>query len=86
MTSLGSSSAASDHGGFAYLTRRQRSILQLVGRGLTNVQISQELHVSRYTVAQHLADMFKRTGAANRTDLVRRAYEHGAIQVAYIVE
>jgi DNA-binding NarL/FixJ family response regulator len=68
-----------DHGGFANLTQRQLTILEFVSRGLTNMQISQELHMSKYTVAQHIAEMFKRTGAANRTDLVHRAHTHGAI-------
>lgn len=60
-------------------TARELSILQLVAKGLTNVQIAASLHISKYTVAQHIAKMLHRTGAANRTDLVSRAHIAGIL-------
>ena len=58
-------------------TRREMSILNLVALGFTNVQIGENLHISKYTVAQHIAMMLRRIGAANRTDLVNRAHAEG---------
>lgn len=72
--------SATDHGGFSSLTARQMAVLEMVSRGLTNRQIGCELHMSRYTVAQHLKEVFKRTGSINRTDLVDRAYRYGALR------
>lgn len=65
--------------GFSSLTERHRTILELVSHGLTNVQIGRELHMSKYTVAQHIKEIFKRTGSINRTDLVARAHESGTL-------
>ena len=61
------SSYEGDHG-FA-LTARQISILRLLVRGLTNVEIGNALHLSKYTVSQHVKEMLRRTGAVNRTEL-----------------
>ena len=70
---------ASSSDGFSTLTARQQVILTLVSQGLTNAEIGHELHMTKYTVAQHLREMFKRTGASNRTDLVFRAYRTGVL-------
>ena len=61
-------------------TQREMSILSLVALGFTNVQIGKKLHISKYTVAQHVAKMLRRLGAANRTDLVNRAHVEGILQ------
>jgi DNA-binding NarL/FixJ family response regulator len=68
-------------GKFANLTPRQLAVLHLISGGLTNLQIAQQLHMSKYTVAQHIREMFKRTGSVNRTDLVNRAYVSGALRL-----
>lgn len=65
--------------GFDWLTHRQRIILELLARGLSNPEIGGELHLSRYTVAHHIAEMLRRTGAANRVDLVSRAHRAGVL-------
>jgi DNA-binding NarL/FixJ family response regulator len=68
------------HDGFSRLTARQVSILKMIARGLTNPQIGVELRMSKYTVAQHIREMLKRTGSTNRTDLVNRAYIIGILR------
>jgi DNA-binding NarL/FixJ family response regulator len=68
--------------GFAYFTQRELSILHLAAKGWTNVQIAASLHISKYTVAQHIAKMLQRTGAANRTDLVSKAHAAGILTTA----
>jgi DNA-binding CsgD family transcriptional regulator len=67
------------------LTRREMSILKLVARGFTNVQIGENLHISKYTVAQHVAMMLRRMGATNRTDLVNRAHAEGILKSGVFV-
>ena len=66
---------------FSMLTAREWSILQLISEGCTNVQIGSHLNISRYTVAQHITKIFRRTGAINRADLVNRALKSGALPV-----
>lgn len=63
--------------GFERLTPRHLSILQLIGCGLTNGEIGNQLHLSQYTISQHVSEMFRRTGAVNRADLVARAHQAG---------
>jgi DNA-binding CsgD family transcriptional regulator len=62
-----------------HFTIRELSVLELVAEGCTNVQIAEKLHISRYTVAQHIAKMLVRIGAVNRTDLVSRAHVTGIL-------
>jgi DNA-binding CsgD family transcriptional regulator len=64
----------------AKFTQREMSILRLIAFGFTNVQIGEMLHISKYTVAQHIAKMLRRLGAANRTGLVNRAHVEGILQ------
>jgi DNA-binding NarL/FixJ family response regulator len=64
---------------FPRCTPRELSILQLAAKGCTNVQIAASLHISKYTVAQHIAKMLRRTGAANRTHLISRAHTTGIL-------
>lgn len=64
------------------LTAREMSILCLVAAGLTNNEVSRRLHISRHTVAQHIANMLQRAPARNRAELVARAYAAGLLSVA----
>ena len=65
--------------GWTSLTPSELRIAALVRDGLTNREIGYELHMSKYTVAQHIKEMFKRTGSVNRTDLINRAHITGIL-------
>ena len=49
------------------LSPREREVLGLVARGLTNQGIADELHLSPHTVARHLANIFTKLGVRSRT-------------------
>jgi DNA-binding CsgD family transcriptional regulator len=66
------------HNGFT-LTARETAILCLVAGGCTNADAGRALHISRHTVAQHIADMLRRADARNRGELVARAYSAGIL-------
>jgi non-specific serine/threonine protein kinase len=51
------------------LTRREREVAALVGRGLTNRQVSTRLVLSEHTVATHVRTIFKKLGLDSRTQL-----------------
>lgn len=48
------------------LSRRERQLLPLVARGLTNKEIGETLHVSEQTVKNHIHNILRKTGARNR--------------------
>lgn len=49
------------------LTQREQEILAYVARGMTNVEIAEELHISKATVKSHLSSAFAKLGVSNRT-------------------
>ncbi|WP_433375765.1 response regulator [Actinoplanes sp. CA-142083] len=63
----------------ADLTLREREILALVGRGLSNDEIAEHLTVSPHTVKTHVNRTMAKLGAHDRAQLVVIAYETGLI-------
>jgi DNA-binding CsgD family transcriptional regulator len=63
------------------MTSREMTILCLIAAGLTNSEVASSLHISRHTVAQHVAYMLQRARARNRAELVARAYAAGTLSV-----
>jgi len=53
--------------GAVCLSPRERDVLSLASRGLTNVQIARELSVSVHGVKFHLGSIFRKLGVENRT-------------------
>ena len=52
------------------LTRRQREVVTLVARGLTNREIAERLFLSERTVEGHLEQIRVRLGVRSRTQIV----------------
>ncbi|MEY9929709.1 DNA-binding NarL/FixJ family response regulator [Catenulispora sp. GP43] len=63
----------------AGITDRERQVLTLVGRGLTNAEIADRLYISGATVKTHLARLFAKLDAHDRAQLVIVAYESGLV-------
>jgi DNA-binding NarL/FixJ family response regulator len=59
------------------LTQREAEVLKLIAAGLSNVDIAAALVVSAATVKTHINRIFYKTGARDRAQAVRYAYEHG---------
>jgi DNA-binding CsgD family transcriptional regulator len=60
---------------FACLSERQRCVVRLLAKGLSNRQIADELGISIETVRTHVAHALERTGTKTRTALVGRVLE-----------
>ena len=63
----------------AVLTRREREVLTLVGRGLSNDEIGAELFLSPATARTHVSNAMGKLGARDRAQLVVIAYETGLV-------
>jgi DNA-binding CsgD family transcriptional regulator len=61
------------------LTPRETTVLCLIAGGLTPSQAAARLHISRHTVAQHIATMLRRSQARSRGELIARAYASGIL-------
>jgi DNA-binding NarL/FixJ family response regulator len=62
---------------FPELTDREREILDLVARGLTNAAIARRLVVSDKTVRNHVSNVFGKLHVADRAEAVARARDAG---------
>lgn len=59
------------------LTEREEHVLAAVARGLGNLEIADELHLSVSTVKTHLGSLMAKIGARNRVELAIWAHETG---------
>jgi DNA-binding NarL/FixJ family response regulator len=62
------------------LTSRERDVLALVGRGLSNDEICGHLHVSMATTKTHIGRLLAKLAARDRAQLVIAAYEGDLIR------
>ncbi len=62
---------------FPTLTEREREILDLVARGLTNTAIAQRLVLSGKTVRNHVSNVFTKLQVADRAEAVAQARDAG---------
>lgn len=58
--------------GSVALSAREAQVLALVGQGQSNVQIGETLHLSRHTVARHIANARGKLNATNRAEAAVR--------------
>jgi DNA-binding NarL/FixJ family response regulator len=74
-----SGGGATDDRPLEELTPREREVLALVGQGLSNTEIAEELVLSPFTAKTHVARLFMKLGARDRAGLVVIAYETGLV-------
>ncbi|MFE4617708.1 response regulator [Streptomyces sp. NPDC056747] len=64
------------------VTEREREVLELIARGLSNDEITARLHLSMGTVKTHIGRLLAKLAARDRAQLVIAAYESGVVSAS----
>jgi DNA-binding NarL/FixJ family response regulator len=70
---------AVDDAALAFLTEREREVLSLIGKGLSNSEIGETLFIGGATTKTHVSRILSKLGARDRAQLVVTAYETGLV-------
>ncbi len=69
--------APRDEGPQAPLSVREREVLDLMASGMTNREIAERLYLSPHTIKEYASALYRKLGARNRAEAVKRAERLG---------
>lgn len=64
---------------YSTLTKREKSVINLIAQGATNNKIADKLNISDHTVKTHLYSAFKKTHSRNRVELANWAQRYTSV-------
>ncbi len=62
------------------LTPREKEILQLITKGLTNKEVASVLTLSRSTIRTHLEHIYQKMEVSNRVEAITEGYKRGWVE------
>lgn len=65
------------------ITRREKEVLQLIGEGLTNIEIAEKFFISVATVNTHRKCLLEKFEAKNTAILISKAIRLGLIDISF---
>jgi len=68
-----------DTSGHTYLTKREKEVLQLVARGLSNKAVGQALRLSEGTIKIHVSNILSKLNMVSRTEAAAWAIQGGLV-------
>jgi len=68
------------------MTEREREVLVLVARGLSNAEVATALRLGEATVRTHVGHIFAKIGVRDRAQAVVFAYESGVVRAGDTLE
>ncbi len=71
--------AQTDEAEVSQLTERERDVLVLIARGLSNRQIADSLHITEGTVKGHVSNVLSKLHLQDRTQAALFAVRHGLV-------
>jgi DNA-binding CsgD family transcriptional regulator len=69
-TFIGNDMTSNNNKLFPNLTKREKTIINLVSSGAQNKEIAERLHISPNTVKTHIYSIFRKTSSRNRVELI----------------
>ncbi len=66
----------------ARLTPREQQVLSLIAQGMSAKMVAAELFASRYTVNDHIKNIYRKLGIGNRSEATAQALRLGLLQVS----
>ncbi|NLV92462.1 MAG: response regulator transcription factor [Firmicutes bacterium] len=58
---------------------REREVLKLIAKGLSNEEIAEQLFISKHTVKNHITNIYRKIGSRNRTKVALWAIRYGLL-------
>ena len=68
------------------LSAREREVLDLAARGLSSKEVAARLFISERTVQTHLASIYDKLGARNKTEAMLLALRYGVVTLEELLE
>lgn len=62
------------------LSDREREVLALIGRGLSNGEVADQLHISEVTVKSHVGHIFTKLDLRDRAAAIVYAFDNGIVE------
>ena len=64
------------------VTKREEEVLQLIADGCSTAEVAERLYISQKTVKNHLASIYQKLDARDRTQAVLRAVRMGIVRLS----